>query len=154
MKVLVNVDREAAVKAGSEVYGQVIVDLALADLSEEDRAVVAAAPERGDHVTDLTSLPWVYQPAKPKMATPEPLAWIAWRRDAIAARDQWIVDTRVKVQQDLAEYIAWAREQPVTAFIRWDHRPACRWRRRDPSSQPTRTICPSSRGGLIRKPPP
>lgn len=122
MKVLVNVDREAAVKAGSEVYGQVIVDLALADLSEEDRAVVAAAPERGDHVTDLTSLPWVYQPAKPKMATPEPLAWIAWRREAIAAREQWAADTRVKVQEDLVDYLAWAREQPVTAFIRWDHR--------------------------------
>ena len=121
MQVLVNVDREAAIKAGSEVYGRVIVDLSLADLTEEDRAIVAAAVER-DGVTDLTSLPWIYQPAKPKTAAPEPLTWIAWRREATAARAQWEADARVKVQQDLADYLAWAREQPVTAFIRWDHR--------------------------------
>ena len=121
MKVLVNVDRETAIKAGSEVYGQVIVDLALADLTEEDRAVVAGATEHNG-ITDLTALPWIYQPAKPKTAVPEPLAWIAWRREAIAARDQWIVDTRVKIAEDLALYLEWAREQPVSAFIRWDHR--------------------------------
>lgn len=122
MKVRVNVDREAAIKAGSEVYGQVIVDLALAELTEEDRAIVAAAPER-DGITDLTVLmPWVNQPAQPKTAAPEPLAWIAWRQEAADALARWTAKVRLQVEEELAAYLAWAREQPCTAFIRWDHR--------------------------------
>jgi hypothetical protein len=121
MRVAVNVDREQAILAGQDGYGRVVVELDPAELSEEDRAMLAATPELNG-ITDLTANPWrssAEAPKRPRTATPDPLAWLAWRRAMQAFEKDSQAREALQVEQELAAYLDWARAQPVEAFLEW-----------------------------------
>lgn len=119
MKVIVNVDRTTAIKAGSDCFGAVTLDLDLSALSPEDRAIVAEAPTIGG-VADLTGSFRAESgdcPRRPVTSQPDPEAWIAWRREMAAWIRKRDVEAREQMERELAAYLAWAREQPVEAFL-------------------------------------
>ena len=58
-------------------------------------------------------------PKRPATATPDPQAWIDWRRAAADVEAQWLAEIQATVAAELKTYRAWAREQPASAFIRW-----------------------------------
>ena len=120
MNVIVTVDRTAAINAGSDLYGTVAVDLDPSTLGPEDRAILAAAPEING-VTDLTASfrsEAGGSPPRPVTAQADPAAWIAWRREMTQFTQARERAERERVERELAAYLAWAREQPVKAFLR------------------------------------
>ncbi|NCC40365.1 MAG: hypothetical protein EOM21_13085 [Gammaproteobacteria bacterium] len=121
MQVRVNADREQAILAGHDRYGSMVVGINPAELGDEDRAALAAAPEVNG-VIDLTALTWGYRPNAPKppcSADADPLAWLAWRRVMQAFETACRKEEAAQFDQELAAYLDWARAQPAEAFLEW-----------------------------------
>jgi hypothetical protein len=123
MKVQVNVDRTAAIMAGHDTYGPVIVDLDPADLTPEERALLAECPE-SNGITNLTATPEGYathRPPYPKTTTPEPRLWLAWRAETKAAHAAHVAEVARRAEERMADYLEWAKDQPLEAFIATSH---------------------------------
>jgi len=118
VRVLVTVDRAAAILAGHEQWGDVSVEIALAGCSEAERVELAGLRlvDGGLDACDKPDKPDGYyghepdgMPAKPVLAVADEAgvrAVLAWRPEYRAAYVAAIADLRAKQAADVAEMVA------------------------------------------------
>jgi hypothetical protein len=132
MKVKIHIDRSAAIRAGRDSYGDTIVVVNLADLTEGERDLLAAAPEHAGtaDLTDARANKWPGQyPRPPVLADADDAlaaarAWLAWHGACCAERERVAEEEAAKksLEQQEAirrtgEYIAYWRNQPAESFV-------------------------------------
>lgn len=121
MKVMIRVDRVAAILAGRDCYGDLIAELDPRELNLDERDALACAPEQHG-VTDLTApfpAPGSY-PAPPETATPDVRAWLRWRIKCRRIHEHALTEQRALWHAQADAYIAYWAEQPAERFIRKD----------------------------------
>jgi hypothetical protein len=132
MKVKIHIDRAAAIRAGRDVYGDTVIAVNLADLTEDERDVLAAAPAHAGTIdlTDAHANKWPGQyPRPPVLADADDAldaarAWLAWRGACRAERERVAEKEAAKKALDqqeairrIGEYIAYWRNQPAESFV-------------------------------------
>ena len=132
MRVKIHIDRSAAIRAGRDSYGDAVITVNLADLTEDERDLLAAAPEHAGttDLTDARANKWPGQYPRPPMladaddALAAARAWLAWRGACCAERERVAEEEAAKkaLEQQEAirrtgEYIAYWRNQPAESFI-------------------------------------
>ncbi|WPL17787.1 hypothetical protein Thiowin_02829 [Thiorhodovibrio winogradskyi] len=121
MKVMIRVDRVAAILAGCDCYGDLIAEVDPRELNLDERNALALAPEQHG-VTDLTApfpSPGTY-PAPPETATPDIRAWLRWRIKCAYLHEQARVQQQAEWKAQADAYIAYWMQQPPERFIRKD----------------------------------
>ncbi|MBB1125654.1 hypothetical protein [Thiospirillum jenense] len=121
LKVLIRVDRVAAILAGCDCYGELIADIDPAELNLDERQALAQAPEHHG-MTDLTAPfpPPGNYPAPPETATPDVHAWLRWRIKCANLYERACKAQLAKWDQEAETYIAYWSQQPLERFITKD----------------------------------
>jgi hypothetical protein len=118
MKVLIRVDRVAAILAGCDCYGDLIADINPADFNLDERHALAQAPEN-QGITDLTApfpLPGQY-PAPPETAMPDVRAWLRWRMKCQKIHQRTLAHYQAQQDQIVQHYIDYWLQQPLEHFV-------------------------------------
>ncbi len=121
MKVLIRVDRVAAILAGCDCYGDLIAEIDPADFNLDERTALANAPEQ-DGITDLTApfaAPGDY-PRPPETAMPDVRAWLRWRIKCASLRERALRKQRAAWDEQAEQYIEYWSQQPLEQFVRKD----------------------------------
>ncbi|MBK1647600.1 hypothetical protein [Rhabdochromatium marinum] len=121
MKVMIRVDRVAAILAGRDCYGDLIAEVDPRGLNLDERNALACAPEQ-QGVTDLTApfkTPGNY-PTPPETATPDIRAWLRWRIKCAHIHEQALIEQQAEWKAQADAYIAYWTQQPTERFIRKD----------------------------------
>lgn len=121
MKVMIRVDRVAAILAGCDCYGNLIAEVDPRELNLDERNVLALAPEQRG-ITDLTApfpAPGDY-PKPPETATPDIGAWLRWRIKCARIHEQAVQDRQAQWRAQAEAYIDYWAQQPIEHFIRKD----------------------------------
>jgi hypothetical protein len=121
MKVMIRVDRVAAVLAGCDIYGDLIAEVDPRELNLDERNALAFAPEQHG-VTDLTAplpTPGSY-PAPPETATPDIRAWLRWRIKCARIHELALIQQRAEWKAQADAYLRYWTQQPPERFIRKD----------------------------------
>jgi hypothetical protein len=121
MKVMIRVDRVAAILAGCDCYGDLIAEVDPRELNLDERNVLALAPEQRG-ITDLTApfpTPGDY-PNPPETATPDVRAWLRWRIKCARIHEQAQQEQQAQWRAAAETYIDYWTQQPAEHFIRKD----------------------------------
>lgn len=134
MDVTIFIDREAAIRAGTEQFGEVTVDLPLAELDQADRNLLATwtqgfplqpsdpiplhqPPTRIGMLIPYAADAGVSLPARPTVAMPDPLPFLAWAREVLKAEQALIDAIASKTEQQVAAYLDIATKAAPDAFL-------------------------------------
>ncbi|EIC20711.1 hypothetical protein [Thiorhodovibrio frisius] len=121
MKVMIRVDRVAAILAGCDCYGDLIAEVDPRELNLDERNALALAPEQ-QGVTDLTApfpSPGSY-PTPPETATPDIRAWLRWRIKCARIHEQALINQQAEWKAQADAYILYWSQHPPERFIRKD----------------------------------
>ena len=119
MNVKVHIDRAAAIKAGSARYGDVVVQVDPAALTQEQREVLASLDERGG-ITDLTSQLYNHandMPPRPCLSGPDPAAWIDWHIASREVAKSLKEAALAKAKAEADRYVDWAGTRPLDEWV-------------------------------------
>lgn len=138
MKVRVNVDHGAAVRAGSNVSGVQVVDVDLAQVSPAAREIIAGYPVQDGvinmcaphSVTPTVDGAWDLPLRPPVLASADPVAVIAWLEQFPAAVEQLADQVRAEMAEHdrklnalIAECATKIRDQRYSHVVKvWCHR--------------------------------
>lgn len=121
MKVMIRVDRVAAILAGCDCYGDLIAEVDPRDFNLDERNALALAPEQHG-ITDLTApfpAPGHY-PTPPETATPDVKAWLRWRIKCARIHEHARAEQQAEWKAQADAYITYWGSQPAERFIRKD----------------------------------